>query len=64
MAGFWVVMLPFIFAGIAAVTVTAIIVGVLALDYGISIAVIMNAERKRQKKHGKKLECFFYVEFF
>ena len=54
MAGFWVVMLPFIFAGIAAVTVTAIIVGVLALDYGISIAVIMNAERKRQKKYGKK----------
>ncbi len=53
MAGFWVVMLPFLFLGMAAVTVTAIIVGVLALDYGISIAVIMNVERRKRKKQGK-----------
>ncbi len=54
MAGFWVVMLPFIFAGIAAVTVTAVIAAILILDFGISIAVIMNVERKRQIKYGNK----------
>ena len=51
MAGFWVVMLPFIFAGIAAITVTAVVVGVIALDWGISLAFIMSSERERQIKY-------------
>lgn len=54
MAGFWVVMLPFIFMGIAAVTVAAVAAMVLALDWGISLAVIMGKERERQKRYGKK----------
>ena len=54
MAGFAIVILPFILAGIAAAVVMAVAIAVIALDWGISLAVIMNAERKKQKKLGNK----------
>ncbi|MBR4112896.1 MAG: hypothetical protein IKK53_07675 [Ruminiclostridium sp.] len=54
MAGFWVVMLPFLLMGMAAVTFAAVAAMVLALDWGISLAVIMGKERERQKRYGKK----------
>lgn len=54
MAGFCVVILPFLLFGMAAVTVTVVLAAVLALDWGIFLAVIMGKERKRQIKYGRK----------
>lgn len=52
MAGFWVVMLPFLFAGIAVVTAFLIALGAFLTVCGVTMLIIGILERRRQAKHG------------
>ena len=54
MAGFWIVMMPFVLGGMLTVAAVLIIFGVFLAVCGTTLSVVGIAERKRQAKFGRK----------